>query len=482
MICIGLDIGSTAVKAVAVDGAGRIRSRGKCAYPTLTRGAESTQRAYDWWSAAITAVRQTVAGLDTPDKVAAISTSSQGGSILAADSNYIPICDAMTWMDRRAVKESEELAAAFGDSVYRMCGWRSAPSDCASKLLWMRRNKPEIFGRAAYFLTTEEYINYRLSGNAVTDPTGAAITRLYNINSGAWDARMLDCIGLDAGRLPRVLPAGTFIGGLTPGAADELGLDTGVAVYNGAHDQYCASIGSGVTKPGELLLATGTAWVIFGVTDSLSFNERYTAPGLHPVSGRYGAMATLAGIGAAVDNHAADIGDSLAHIDEIAAGRRESASELLICPCPPGKCFVPHRDNVCGAVYGRTDAHDGYDCALAMMEGAAFEVKLAISEFGKQGIAADGMLTMSGGAARSRLWSGLVSHICDAQIMLTSEHDTPALGAAMTAAVSCGAFGGYAECAGLFVRKTALPKAEDDESVRAFYRDKFNRYRKWCII
>ena len=482
MIFIGLDIGSTAVKAMALDGKGAVVARGKCAYPTNFADPYVTQRAEDWWQSAVVAVRQITDILDPAERVVAISTSSQGGSMLALDSNYAPLTDAMTWMDRRGDKQSEQVIAHFGnDVVYRKCGWRSTPIDCASKLLWIRENAPDVFRRAAHYMTTEEYVNYRLCGENVTDPTGAAIMRLYNINDNCWDAQMLDYVGVDESKLPRVVPIGTLIGKLTPAAAAELGLDTTVSVYCGAHDQYCASIGSGITRPGDILLATGTAWVMFGVTDKLCFNSCYIAPGIHAVPGVFGAMATLSGVGAAVANHAEAMGVHLKDVDAMAETRRQSAADLLCCPCPPGRSFLEHRPGTLGGISGKTAAHDGYDQALALMEGAAFEVKLSLEKFNEAGMMSSTALTMSGGAAASRLWRGIVQQVTGRDILLTTEKDTPALGAGMIAATYGGAYESLAKCSEDFVRRLPAESLQDAAAAE-FYARKLEQYRQWCIV
>lgn len=481
MIFIGLDIGSTAVKAMAIDDRGAVVARGKCAYPTEYADAIVTQRPEDWWQASAEAVRQVTSALDPKQRVAAISTSSQGGSILALDRDYRPLTPAMTWMDRRAPLQSEHIIAHFGnDEIYRSCGWRSTAGDCASKILWLSQQQPEIFERAAHYMTTEEYINYRLCGQSVTDPTGAAIMRLYDVNAAEWSSAMTEYLGIDAAALPRVAACGSEIGKLTPEAAEAMGLDTSVSVICGAHDQYCASIGSGMTRPGDLLLATGTAWVIFGLTQSLCFNECYIAPGIHPFGG-FGAMATLSGVGAAVANHADAMGVALPELDRVAETRRLSAGELLCCPCPKGRSFLPHREGTLGGgTHGLTSAHDGYDLALALMEGAAFEVALAIERFAEAGMQSSSSLTMSGGAAASPLWRGIVKAVTGRDLLLTAEKDTPALGAAMIAALSQGAFDSPEACVSALGGRRA-DTAPPDPALRDHYAQKLELYRNWCI-
>jgi xylulokinase len=135
--------------------------------------------------------------------------------------------------------------------------------------LWLKRHEPEVFSKAKHFYTTLESVTGFLCGNFVTDPTNIALTRLYDYKAGCYIPEALEFLGITEDMLPTVAPCGSVAGKLLKSTADKCGLPEGIPVYVGAHDQYCASIGSGVTEPGQLLIATGTAWVLFGVTNDL---------------------------------------------------------------------------------------------------------------------------------------------------------------------------------------------------------------------
>lgn len=274
MYFLGIDIGSTAVKAILVraenGGSSAVAARGSADYPTARPAPLiATQDPLDWNRAAAAAVRQAVAALPAGEagKIAGICFSAQGGSLYAADGENAPLCDALTWMDLRASDEAGILIDRLGtDFIRSACGWKPSASSVAAKLLWLKKHEPEIFAKAAHFYTTEESITGYLTGNFVTDATGEAITRLYDYRAGHYIPEVLDLVGITEAQLPAVLPCGALAGRLLPGPAADCGLPAGIPVYVGAHDQYCASIGSGVTEPGQLLLATGTAWVMFGVS------------------------------------------------------------------------------------------------------------------------------------------------------------------------------------------------------------------------
>ena len=145
-------------------------------------------------------------------------------------------------MDNRASAECEELKEKFGnDIIYNRYGWRMQPNADAAKLLWMKKNIPDIYKNAASFPSTLGFINQRLTGRPVEDPTCAAIRRLYDVNTGEISADMLDYLEMSEEKLPVTLRAGAFVGTLTAEAAAELGLDESVRVYNGAHDQAARS-------------------------------------------------------------------------------------------------------------------------------------------------------------------------------------------------------------------------------------------------
>lgn len=482
---LGIDIGSTAVKAAVINRNG-VAARGSRGYSTRRAAPECAEQSpRDWYDAAVSAVKGALECL--PDGAAAhirgISTSSQGGSIFAAGKCGEPLGDALSWMDRRAADEAAQINAALGgDFIRGRCGWATSAASCDSKLLWLKKHTC-VSESASYFYTTQEYINLRLTGNAVTDTTGMAITRLYDYGRGCYIPEILELLGIGTDRLPRVLPCGAAAGKLLPDAAAELGLSAGIPVYVGAHDQYCASLGSGVTLPGQLLLATGTAWVIFGVAHSVPDGAVRPAACRHPAGDFYGFMSSLSGVGGALGHIASENGIKPAQLDRVILGtdggdaRRRQTSGLYICPLP-SEPQLPHRDGVCGGITVPAGC-DIYDTALAVMEGSAFEARALADAFYAAGFPRDGGIVMSGGAVSSALWSDIVAAVFGAHnLKLSGEADSPALGAAMIAAVSGGEFADYAEAATMLVSCRALPAKPE---LAGYYDRKYGEYRRLML-
>ena len=475
-VYIGIDVGTTSVKAVAIDKNGKKLASGKASYELHADGAKVTQSALDWWRAICESVRATVDELKVlygEVKVVAISSSAQGGSTTALGDDGKPMIEAMSWMDKRATLEREELNAHFGvDFFYSKFGWVLQPSSDASKLLWLKKNEPELYSAATCFPSTLGFVNYCLTGKLAEDPTCAAIRRLYDFSAEKFDAEILNYLELSEDKLPETLPSASFIGNLTKDAADALGLDTDVKVYNGAHDQYCASIGSGITSSGELLLATGTAWVLFGVTEEPLFSESRISPCRHP-AGKYGVLATVSGIGATLEWFSSLCSTPIPALDEVAKDRIGKTADLFFRPSASGTGLLI--GNSTGAhVKGLSIGHDKYDIALALMEGAAFEAALVIEEFCKSGMNNLSSITMSGGASRSALWRQIVANVTGLKLITSAESDSPALGAAIMAAAE----GDGAYLADLAKATSGADVTLPDEN-RAYYKEKYAAYLEW---
>ena len=475
MLYLGLDVGTTGAKAAVVDREGKVLARGYREYELIFPGENRVeQNAEDWWSASKDAVRQALGKLARPEEITALSLSTQGATMLPVDRRGDPLRLALTWMDGRAAAEAEELTDALGyDVIYRKSGWRPEAELDAAKILWLRKHEPRLFRDAAYFVSTLEFMNYRLTGKCAADPTNAAIRQIFDIGTGGYDPAILGLIGLETGRLPEVLPVGAPLGTLLPGAAAEFGLSPHVRVYNGAHDQYCASLGVGAVREGDLLLATGTAWVVLGVTGRPLYTSSYLAPGIHPVKGLWGAIASLASAGSVLKWYKRVIGDDFSVMDREAETHLDSSRGLFFFPYLAGAGFPHGMPELKGTLTGLDLRHDKYDIARALMEGVGFETALTLEEFRKAGVEIRRM-TMTGGASRSRFWCGLLRYITGCEILVSREADTASVGAALIAAVGDGCFRDYGEAA---ERIETVPFDDEDPALFAYYAEKGRRYR-----
>lgn len=473
MLVIGLDVGTTGTKALVIDEAGNTVAGAYREYQLKSDGAKVSQNADDWWNAVKYTVSSVSKGLSNEIKV--ISLSTQGASMLAADGEGHPLSEVITWMDSRATEEVKYLDRVIGtETVYKKCGWPLSPAGDAAKLLWLKKNEPEIFSSAKCFPSTIEFINKKLTGRFVTDPTNAAIRQLFNITSGDWDDDILSAVGVTRDRLPERVKIGEEIGHLTDEAASELGLSKDVAVYCGAHDQYAASLGSGAISAGDMMLATGTAWVVLGVTDRLLYTKNHICPGIHP-AGKFGAMASLVSAGSALKWFRDITGCDYKELDLTAAGRRDSAKDIFVLPYVAGAGFPHDRPDAGGTIYGFRVGSDKFDIARAVMEGVAFEARSVLEEFSAAGMKID-RLMMTGGAARSDIWTKIVGNVTGCSIYRPTERETCCLGAAEIALVGKGVYSDYGECGRKAVKTE--PLGENNACDVEFYKEKYERYKE----
>ena len=473
MYVIGLDIGTTGTKALVVDSAtGEVLGRGYSGYPLVTQGDHAEQDANDWIKASQSAIRAALHECDHKP-ISAIAISSQGASMAMVDASGVPIGNAITWMDSRARAEATTLEEMLGNEyVYHMCGWRIFPSLDAAKILYLKRAGLEQPG--CRYLSTIEIVNQHLTGQVVIDPTNAAIRQLMDIRTAKWDPRMLETLGISPNQLPEIRPTGALVGGLTASSAHALGLTEGLPVFNGAHDQYCASIGAAAIHEGDMLLSAGTTWVILGLGKQLLYSSSFIAPSIHPVPGLYGAMASLSGTGISLEWYKNKFLPDVTFQEMDHQAQQRAIGDLFYYPYPLGAAYPIWNTNAQAAFVGSNLNHDRFDYARAIMEGAAFGVRRALEDFSQNGCDIRALKVL-GGASKSALWTELICDIANTPVQLLQESDACALGAAIIAACGAGAHADYAAAVTAMVHsaQTLSPSPEQAQ----YFAAKSERYR-----
>lgn len=450
-LLLGLDVGTTAAKALLFDLEGRVRASADQPYGLLTPQAGWVEQDPEaLWAATVAVLRAIGAALAPGEQVVALAQSSQGGTTIPVGAHRRPVYNAISWMDGRAQAEQAELArAGLADTIYRRTGWPLMAGLPLLHICWLRRQQPDVFAAAHHFLFVNDFITGRLTGRWCMNPSDASITQLFDIETGDWDDWLLELAGIGRGQLSPVQPSGTVIGALTAEAAALTGLPAGLPVVNGAHDQYCAAVGMGVTRPGTTLLSCGTAWVLLAVPADLEAGRRAgLALSCHAVPGRWGAIRSLGAVGTALewlaDNVWSDAGADrearYAAINAAAAAARPGADGLLFRP-PAGGHAGPTA--VRGGWVGLTLSHSRGDLARAVMEGVACETRWAIEEMRAAGVGVD-ELTMVGGAARSPIWPQIVADLTATPVVVPGMTQAAGWGAAVIAGVGAGVFDNFA--------------------------------------
>jgi xylulokinase len=485
-LLLGLDVGTTATKAVLFDLAGHTVASSTQSYGLITpRQGWVEQDPEALWQAVVTTIRTVTAQKGPRDRVMALSQASQGGTTLPVDGRGRPTHNAISWMDERANAEAERIDTCLGkEYVQTTTGWPLGPTLPLKHIAWLRAHEPQVFGRTARFMFVNDFITERLTGAAAMNPSDATMTQLLDIATATWDARLLGAAGVAVEQLSPILASGQRVGQLSADASHLLGLTEETIVVNGAHDQYCAAVGTGVTEPGEMLLSCGTAWVLLTVPITLRAGlESGMSVSCHAVPGRWGAIRSLSAVGASLEWFVTQIWrrsgqtereTDYASLNASAAAVPLGAHSLTFLPLSGGH-ISGHSG---GGFVGLILSHTRDDMARAVMEGVTFELRWAIDDIRDHGVTAD-TLKMVGGATESRIWPQIVADITALPVTVPAARQAAARGAALLAGVGAGLFDdaitGYATFHSEDTEVAPDPDHVDD------YTRQFERYRRYYL-
>ncbi len=426
---LGIDLGTTGTKSMLFDENNNLLGRGYVGYELISpfdRAFE--QKPEDWVNAVIGSVREAVSGVEC--EVISLSVSAQGGSFFFADEidgRIIPISNAYTWMDKRAIKESEELKSNYPeDYFYNRTGSRLSPGSMPARVLWARKHIPEIVNKAKKILSTSDYIYYILTGKTVIDYTSAAMMDVYKVKERDYDDELLSAIGFSKEIMPTLVEAGCVIGKILPQMARELGISENVVVVCGAHDQYAANIGSKYFDGNDLLISSGTTWVVFGNSDRLALSGSRFASCNHPAGG-YGVFASAVSSGVVIDWERSLFSVSYDDLNR-ELPERPFEKDLLVYPFVSGSGGYRGAIPLTFSMENVSFRFNKYDVIKATMEGVAFEIKEILSRFRKGGMTEDKII-IAGGAVRSEPWMQILSNVLGKEIYISNQADRCCFGA-----------------------------------------------------
>jgi xylulokinase len=435
-VYLGIDLGTSGVKALLVDEDGRIAAQGTAPLEaSRPRPLWSEQDPEDWWRAAGAAVAALRRSADL-GALRAIGLSGQmhGATLLGDDLR--PLRPAILWNDGRSAEACRKLEALVPASR-EITGNRAMPGFTAPKLLWVREHEPEVFARTRAVLLPKDHLRLRLTGDLATDVSDASGTLWLDVGRRAWSDAMLAACGLHAGAMPRLHEGTEATGRLRAEVAEAWGVPR-VPVAAGGGDQAAGAAGAGVVRPSEASLSLGTSGVFFVAGDRFRPNpERAVHAFCHCLPGAWHQMSVMLSAASCVGWAARLLGapDETALLAE-AETRAPPSRRLLFLPYLSGE-RTPHDDpDATGVFAGLTHDTDRADLALAVLEGVAFALadgQDAILESGTE----IGEVSVIGGGARSALWARILASALGRPLAYRASGDVgPALGAARLARIA----------------------------------------------
>lgn len=493
-VYLGIDAGTTSLKAALFDLEGRLLALDRQEYQLATpRPAWVELDAEVYWLACQRAVRNALqqSGVD-PGQVRALAISSQGETLIPVDENGHPVRRAIVWLDNRATGQAEEIGRSFDvDHVYRITGQPEvAPTWPACKILWLRQHEPETFARTARFLLVEDFLLHRLTGQFVSELALHTSSLLLDVQNKAWWQPMLDLVGLPPEKLGRLLEPGQAVGPLSAEAAASMGLSASTVAVTGALDQVVAAVGAGNIRPGIVTETTGGALAILVTTGQPLFDPQRRVPcHYHARPDTFCLLPWAQTAGMALRwfrdqffplEAAASLADGRDPYDlmgEVAATVPAGSDGLVVLPHLEGAACPEFNPAARAVFFGATLAHTRAHFVRAIMESVAYMLKKNLDIVEQLGVDVD-EVRCTGGGARSDLWLQIKADVLQKPVTAVEVEEAACLGAALMAAVATGAFASLGEGVASMVhlRETIDPGHEDKEAYRRGYAQYLDLY------
>ena len=496
MTCvIGIDGGTESIRAHVFSLDGTCMGSAAAAYRTqFPHPGWAEQSPEDWWEALGTAMRAALAMANVPiESVLALSLATTTCTLVMLDDARRPLAPALLWMDVRAAKEAEQVRAArdaLPDTLLNLHGPVSAEW-MLPKVLWLKTNAPELYGKSAIVCEYQDYVIQRLTGRLVGSLNTAAIRWHYDSENGGYPIDLLARLGL--GELldkwpTEVLRPGECVGILTPEAASHLGLPPTVKVIQGGADAFVGMIGAGVCRPGQLALISGSSHLQLAVSA-----QRRNVPGL------WGSYADAIYPGRhIIEGGQAASGAMVAWISRLLGTPNDwdrlNAEAAALPPGSDGLVMLdhfqggrsPHTDAASrGAIVGLSLAHTQAHLFRAAIESVCLGTQAVLETMQRHGLPIS-EITIVGGATRSPLWLQIHADVSGVPLQVPEVTDGPGLGAAILAAVGAGCFEGIDSAIASMVRiaRTIQPDPERHATYRKLFADYFSLYpalRAWRL-
>ncbi|HEV8304583.1 MAG TPA: xylulokinase [Gemmatimonadales bacterium] len=481
---LGLDVGTSGVKAILVDPEGTVAAAGTAPLSLDTpRPGWAEQDPETWWVASQAAIRGVLAQQPAA-RVAAVGISGQMHSSVFLDRAGAVIRPALLWCDGRTTPECREIVERAGGED-RLRAWVCNPAlegFTLPKVLWLRNHEPAGFGRLATVLLAKDFVRLRLTGAVATEPSDASGTLMFDPAGMRWSREMLEAVGLPLSLVPDVGGSSEVLGRVTVQAAKVTGLATGTPVVGGGADNACGAAGVGAVTPGDGVASWGTSGTVLAPTA-----EPRVDPGLrahtfcHVAPGLWYVIGVVLSAGGAFawyrDQFARDLADTDqrdALLVAEAAGVPAGAEGVTFLPYLQGE-RTPHRDaSLRAAFVGLSLAHTRAHMTRAVLEGVCFALRDSLAILQEMGMAPRYLL-LTGGGAKNAFIRRLQADIFGLPVTTVSREEGAAYGAALLAAVGVGAFPDLRAAARCTLERAPLMDA-DAEAHREYGR-LYERFR-----
>lgn len=412
-----------------------------------------------------------------PLEIKQISFTGQAESLVVLNEQGMPLMNAVSWMDERSAGECEILKKEFSQEECEATTGQLAvlPTWPATKILWLRRNKPEIFRQAAKYMLLKDFIVYRFSGKMLADCSIATFTFYFDIYNKCYWKKMLDFCGIAESQLPQLTEPCGVAGTLTPAISRRIGLTEQVRVNVGTLDHFCGMIGTGNVKEGGISLSLGTVMALAAMAGMPATKKAGVAMHYGFIPETYVMLPVAESGGICLEWFKRTCMKDITYKDlDNTLKQRKLSDKLLFLPYIVGTNAPEFDSRASGVFYGLRAEHDAYDMAYAVMEGAAFLLRKNCDYIKEKGTQIEYIIA-TGGGARSDIWCQLQADITGLPVVIPKEKEAACLGAAIISAISEGIFHDYKEAAKKVIE---IEKRYEPQTNSCFDR----KYRQYCAL
>jgi xylulokinase len=491
-ITLGIDIGTSGTKTLAIDERGTILASATAEYPcSHPHPGWSEQPPQSWWDATVQTVQQVLgSGRFRAQDVAGIGLSGQMHGSVFLDAEGRVIRPALLWNDQRTAAECREIEEKAGgrEALIRMVANPALTGFTAPKVLWVRKHEPDHWDRVHQILLPKDYVRYRLTGTYATEVSDASGTLLLDVANRRWSRELLSRLQIDPSLLPPCYESAEVSAKVSELGSMATGLPAGTPVVGGGGDQPAGAVGNGIVRQGVVSATMGTSGVVFAHADELGFDPLGRLQrGCHAVPGAWHVMGVVLAAGGSFQWFRNELGKA-----EVALAKQKgddpyyllTAEAALAGPGAEGLFFLPymtgertpHFDPDAKAAWiGLTVRHGRAHMIRSVLEGATFAMRDSLELIREMGVTIE-QVRVSGGGARNALWRQIQADIYGCDVHTLNSTEGPAFGVALLAQVGTGGFSSVPEACDATIR--AVDSTQVDPRAKSYYDRAFAVYRQ----
>ena len=475
-IIIGIDLGTTNVKAIAMGSSGKlIASVARKLDLSTPKPNYVEQDSEQWWGASAACIKEVLSHSDVkPENIECVSASGQGCGALALDSEGRPVHPAIIWMDFRAREECDRFKQNQ-DRIFEISGNTLDPVQNIASILWLKSNRAEIYNKTFKFLTATAFLNYKFTGNFIENISDAGLSTIFDMKKNDWSDELADLYGISMDKLPKTARCTDIIGKITGEAYEATGLIKGTPVCAGGEDTSSAALAMGIHREEQAGLSTGTSTNLVLCTEkNIAIKNSLNMP--HVIYGQRFLSGNIPTSGNCIqwfselfDSKEKD--DLMAILNTEASCSKIGAGGIHFLPYLAGSAYPVSNPDARGVFSGLSLSSKRGDMVRAIMEGVAFSYRSITEYLEKSGFCINEMRAM-GGPTKSDLWNQIVADVCGVPIYLIESLAEAPVGDAMIGGVAVGIFKDFDHAVEKTIRLGS--KYEPDPGKRETYRELYN--------